>query len=311
MVARSGVSLSLIRCILQNRNTLGQLQSTANPENGTTTLAYNTEGALLSKTDQKAQRIEYSYDPFQRVREVRKYLANRLEDTCQRVNYYYDTNPYESWFTQNGWGRLAVAEYGQPTCTGGQYRESYSYTPGGLPVKKKLWVYDSSIGIGSLVGEWSYDSEGKILTVKYPDTYDSQGNPVTGRTYTNGYDSMGRLATLVDNRPGDPPGWTWVSAATYNAAGQLTYMTGWNGLSETRSYNERLQLTQIQQNGPTIQYYYPDLQNNDGRITRQVVNGVEKAYTVNGRIGELHVRRIREPGAADVAGDDIDLQRVE
>ena len=45
--------------------------------------------------------------------------------------------------------------------------------------------------------EWSYDDEGTLLSVKHPDTYDSQGNPLTGRTYTNGYDAMGRLAKLA------------------------------------------------------------------------------------------------------------------
>jgi RHS repeat-associated protein len=258
-------------------NTLGQLQSTVNPENGTTTLAYNTDGSLFSKTDQKTQRIEYSYDSFQRVSQVRKYLPGyQTDDPCQRVNYYYDTNPFESTFTQNGWGRLAVAEYGEPTCTGGQYRESYSYTSGGLPVKKKLWVYDSSIGVGSLLGEWSYDNEGKMLTVKYPDTYDSQGNPLTGRTYTNGYDSAGRLATLVDNRPGN---YTWISGTAYNDAGQVTQLTGTN-FSEQREYNERLQVTRINYPGLTdTHYYYPANPLNDGRIARRNVNGVNKAYT--------------------------------
>ena len=35
-------------------NTLGQLVTTVNPEDGTTTLAYNTDGSLFSKTAQKA-----------------------------------------------------------------------------------------------------------------------------------------------------------------------------------------------------------------------------------------------------------------
>jgi len=258
-------------------NTLGQLVTTVNPENGTTTLAYNTDGSLFSRTDQKGQRIEYSYDTFRRVTQARKYLpGNQTDEVCQRVNYYYDTNPYESTFTQNGWGRLAVAEYGDPGCTGGQFRESYSYTASGLPVKKKL--LGGGFGGGSLLGEWSYDNEGKMLTVKYPDSYDSQGNTVTGRTYTYSYNSMGQLSRLVDDRPGDPPGWEWVNTTTYNVAGQLTYMSGWNGFFETREYNERLQLTRIY-NGPDIHYYYPDAQNNDGRITRKNINGVDTTYT--------------------------------
>ena len=168
---------------------------------------------------------------------------------------------------------LAVVEHGESNCKGRQCREPFSYTAGGLPVKKKLVV-----GARSLVGEWGYDSEGKMLTVKYPNTHDAQGNPVTGRMYTYSYDSMGRLSKLVDDRPGDPPGWEWVSTATYNVAGQLTYMNGWNGFSEVREYNERLQVTRIN-SGTDLRYYYPDAQNNDGRITRRNVNGVDTTYT--------------------------------
>ena len=117
-----------------------------------------------------------------------------------------------------------------------------------------------------------------MLTVKYPDTDDGNGNTVTGLTYTYGYDSAGRLATLVDNRPGDPPGWTWVGNTTYNVAGQMTYM--WNSYSsERREYNERLQVTRIYTAGADKHYYYPDAQNNDGRITRRNINGVDTTYT--------------------------------
>ncbi|MCE5309043.1 MAG: hypothetical protein LLG20_15495 [Acidobacteriales bacterium] len=124
-------------------NTLGQLVTTTNPENGTTTLAYNTDGMIASKTDQKGQRIEYTYDSYRWVTQVKKYPAGQQsDDPCQRVSYFYDTNPYDSWLTQNAWGRLAVASYGDSdySCTGGKYRESYSYTAGGLPVKKKSLV---------------------------------------------------------------------------------------------------------------------------------------------------------------------------
>jgi hypothetical protein len=106
------------------------------------------------------------------------------------VNCYYETNPFESWFTPNGWGRLAVVEYGL----------SYSHTSGGLPVKKKLWVYSNGLGGGSLVGEWSYDSKGNILRVKYPDTYGWQGNPLTGRTNSSTSRGGGmRRSTTVSN----------------------------------------------------------------------------------------------------------------
>ena len=45
----------------------------------------------------------------QRVTQIRRYpMSGGNEDTCQRVDLSYDTNPYESSYTQNGWGRLTA-----------------------------------------------------------------------------------------------------------------------------------------------------------------------------------------------------------
>ena len=72
--------------------------------------------------------------------QIRRYSGSYPynEVTCQRVDFSYDTNPYESGYTQNGWGRLATARWGGYSCTGGQWTEMYSYTAAGRAVKKKL-----------------------------------------------------------------------------------------------------------------------------------------------------------------------------
>ena len=78
----------------------------------TTTYAYNADGTPASKTDAKNQKVEYVYDSYQRVTQIKRYpVSGGNEDACQRVDLSYDTNPYESGYTQNGWGRLAAARF--------------------------------------------------------------------------------------------------------------------------------------------------------------------------------------------------------
>src|SRR5689334_8589704 len=79
-------------------NSLGQLTSATNPENGTVTYTYNPTGTLATKTDAKNQQTVYTYDSKNRVTMVQRYPATApmyipQEDTCQRVTYTYDTNP--------------------------------------------------------------------------------------------------------------------------------------------------------------------------------------------------------------------------
>jgi RHS repeat-associated protein len=132
--------------------------------------------------------------------------------------------------------------------------------------KKKL-----SAGFGgALETVQTYDNEGKVQTVKYPDYYNS-GTPtlITGPTYTYSFDSAGRPNGLTDNSAV-----TWVQGVSYSAAGQMTSLQYRNGASfwrEDRTYNDRLQMTRLQ-----VWDNYPNLQNdweyryspsaNNGRI---------------------------------------------
>ena len=89
---------------------------------------------------------------YQRVTQIRRYAGN--EDPCQRVDFSYDTNPYEPSYTQNGWGRLALARWGGAGCAGGEWREMYNYTAAGKAVKKKL--VNAPKGITGLEAVWTY-----------------------------------------------------------------------------------------------------------------------------------------------------------
>jgi YD repeat-containing protein len=87
-----------------------RLASQVQPETGSTSFAYNTLGLLHSKTDGKGVRKELTYDSKQRVTAVRYYIGS-TEQTNNRVDSYYDTNPFDSTFTQYGTGRLTAVSY--------------------------------------------------------------------------------------------------------------------------------------------------------------------------------------------------------
>jgi YD repeat-containing protein len=73
----------------------GRLTNATNPENGTVSYTYNADGSVATKTDAKNQQVQLSYDSYGRTTQVRRYpVAGGAEDTCQRTDLYYDSNPF-------------------------------------------------------------------------------------------------------------------------------------------------------------------------------------------------------------------------
>jgi RHS repeat-associated protein len=281
------------------------LQSATNPENGTVNYTYNGDGNLTTKTDAKGQKIVYTWDSSKRLTQVQHYPApGNVEDVCQRVTYYYDADPFSGAFSQYAWGRRTGVEYGCGlgySMTLHQFRERYSYTPGGLVTRKRLTVTDApnpdlpdSLQSVSLDTAQTYDNAGKVLTVKYPDTLggccSGQNYVVPGATFTYTYDGMARPITLTEDRQTPL---NWVNNVQYGPAGELKSMdyktaTGmtfpdgrltYTGLTETRMYNNRLQLTRLTTQSVDMEYRYSATQNN-GQITQQKdwVTGEEVSY---------------------------------
>jgi YD repeat-containing protein len=82
------------------------LLSSTNPENGTVTYGYNTDGTLAAKTDAKGQTLLYQRDAYGRVLTVS--LAG-IPNTVLRT-YTYDTNSVDNTYSQNAWGRLTTVQ---------------------------------------------------------------------------------------------------------------------------------------------------------------------------------------------------------
>ena len=131
--------------------------------------------------------------------------------------------------------------------------ELFNYSPSSHVIGKKIAVYSGTAApIIQIEGDFTYDEEGRLSSITYPNSFDTMGRPF----------GMSQGTTTI------------ASSATFNPAGQLTavnYASG-NGTSsngtELRTYNALNQLTSIEL-GDTIDksYLYATGKNN-GQITQ-------------------------------------------
>ena len=274
-------------------NSTGQMTQSILPENGTTNYSFYTDGRISWKTDAKNQKVAYVYDTYKRLTEVRRYTVAsdpNSEDLKQRVTHYYDTNPFDATFTQNGAGRRVATVYwirrallSPPNPLNGQIIEMYSYTTGGLINKKRVTAFlQNPVGGPDVVNftevQYTYDTEGRRTQMVYPKgryrNTGAQGAPWeqdASRTLNYTYDSMGRANTMAEPSPGS----TWISGVTYNAAGQPT-----NVGSTTYTYNVLGQLTQKTVGSLFSERYDYSHTANNGRITgkKNLLSGEEVLY---------------------------------
>ncbi len=194
-----------------------------NPENGMVGFTYDGAHHVLSKTDAMGQQTQYSYDSLGRLTGEYFYpLVGGVPtlDTNQTVLYNYDTNPHEPSFSTNSLGRLTAVQMNT-----NQWYE-YNYSSAGRVMNQRLQVaghnYDAT---------YVWDQEGRLTSQTWP----SQVSPSTGPQYTFQYDSMGRVAAMLDASS------TTQATATYGVANELTELT-YFGIDEQRTYNNMFQL---------------------------------------------------------------------
>ena len=175
----------------------------------------------------------------------------------------------------------------------------YSYTPAGQIAQKKLRAAPMVTVQGQsgpvtepvwadLDASWTYDIEGRVTSYSLPSISNGRGFftssgstwfwgvtpsvPIAGAVYNQGYDTMGRPTTLAAQG-----GSTVISNVTYGPAGEMLTMSG--VVNETRSYNNRLQLTGLNNGASNWTYTYPANQNN-GKILQQTesISGEQITY---------------------------------
>ena len=166
---------------------------------------------------------------------------------------------------------------------------------------------------GDLDAQYSYDNEGKMTSVTYPqssyidpNTLQVQQSPVT--TYTYGFDTMGRPTSMTGPGVdiwGNPTTVNIVNNVQYGPACEMLQMS-YFGATETRQYNNRLQMTHLTVPGQ-LNISYNFASSNNGQISSQTDNlsgeqityqydALKRLYSASARLEpDLHLRRIRQP----------------
>ncbi len=188
---------------------LGRTVSVASPDTGTTRYSYDPAGNLLTKLDAKAITTTYQYDAANRL------TAIQFPDSSQNITYAYDEAA-----SSNGKGRLTSM-----TDSSGSLR--YHYTAKGEVYREEKTIAGVS---GTFVTQYSYDKNGNLKTVTYPN----------GLVVTTGYDTADRATSLTGQS-----GTTTipiVNSVTYTPFGGPTSVAMANGLYENRTYDQQYRL---------------------------------------------------------------------
>ncbi len=250
----------------------GLLTSATNPENGTVTYTYNADNTLQYKHDAKGQDTVYTYDTQKRVTMIQKYPSgrNNAENTCERVQYTYDTNPVNGTFSQNSYNRLTTKQYS--VCASSHeghtatITEMYSYNPAGQVTAKQFQAFHCGYDADS---NWTCGTA--PINATY--TYDALGQVSSLNGMGYGSDSLGRHVSLTDPTVNDQTGnaRVWAQNATYDAGNRLTQLDTWYGIaSQSFEY--------LHDDGSCcdVEYYYEDAYNRETR-----------AYNTNGQLASL------------------------
>ena len=234
--------------------------SETQPETGTTSYVYNANGTLASKTDAKNQTLNFVYDNYKRVTEV------RYGSTAQRL-YSYGTCPSDAPPNTCAYsvGRPVKVEM-TASAQSVTLKEFFSYYQSGA-LKDKTLRYLKNGRQGDLTTSYGWNAEGRQNSMSYPNVWNGS-QVIPDVSYNYSFDTMGRPNRMQDGT------WTDVdSSVQYGAAGEMLQMD-WLSFVETRQYNTRMQMTQLRvlQYGSTqslATYAFPASPNNNGRISSQ------------------------------------------
>ena len=206
---------------------IGRLTQATDPESGTVNYYYTTSaGSLCSgdaslscrHIDARGITTTYSYDAENRLTGV------SYSDTTPLVSYFYDQTTYNSLTITNGKGhRTGMAD--------GSGQTAWSFDAVGNVLTKRQTI----VGITNSIG-YSHNADGSIATIAYP----------TGRIVTYSYNNAGRPTSAVDSANGINYATQGAYAAIGTPASIVHGNTGtFNGITESYTYNNRVQITGI------------------------------------------------------------------
>jgi RHS repeat-associated protein len=184
-------------------DSIGHAVQHVDPDRGLWKYEYNIAGELIAETDAANQRTTLLMDTLGRV--TRRTYPNGT----------YDSFTFDETGRGASKGRLTTATAANGTVT----RAAYD------TMGRRTW-YQTTIGASTYSISHSFDIAGRMATVTYPD-----GEVLTNTYGTSGL-TQGRLTGITSSL-----GNTLVSAATYNARGQIASLTYGNGVTNTFAYD--------------------------------------------------------------------------
>ncbi|HHL4727586.1 TPA: RHS element core protein, partial [Escherichia coli] len=262
----------------------GKLTSVILPDGRTVRYGYNSQRQVTSVTYPDGLRSSREYDEKGR-------LAAETSRSGETTSYSYD-DPASELPTgiQDATGstkQMAWSRYGQllafTDCSG--YTTRYEYDRYGQQIavhrEEGISTYSSYNPRGQMVSQkdaqgretrYEYSAAGDLTATVSPDgkrstiAYDKRGRPVSvtegGLTRSMGYDAAGRI-TVLTNENGSQ------STFRYDPVDRLTEQRGFDGRTQRYHYDLTRKLTQSEDEGLVILWYYDE----SDRITHRTVNG--------------------------------------
>jgi RHS repeat-associated protein len=200
------------------------------PPTSTCAGGYDAHGNLLAKTDANGVTQSFSYDALNRL------LSKTASDNSVADSYTYDQTGAGS----NDTGRLSVADHS------GVAGNTFSYDSMGHITSGMYYTAASNgwqTGVAAV-----YDLAGNPTSITYPD-----GNQVTQT-----WDAAGRLSGVSSGSV------NYISGLSYTPAGAASGFTLGNGVTQSNSYNNRLQPCHTTASTPAL----PAVQNGGNLLNR-------------------------------------------
>ena len=207
------------------------------------------------RTDSRGVVTDYNYDVLHRVQTISYSTTNGVETTPQ-VNITYNTSAPGNGEVNN--------------INNGVVNETYAYNASGRVTSTARSFVNDANNTHTYTTSYEYNALGQLTAITYPSNK---------RVKTN-YDTRGRVSG-IDKYSGTTLLSTYLSAMTYNTAGQVTGFSLGNGVVTAFGYStDRLQLTTqtATKNGnPLMSLTY----------TYQASDGQSGASTTAGNSGQL------------------------
>ena len=223
---------------------LSRLLTAANPETGSVNYTYDNNGNVLYKTDARLVTITYNYDILNRI-SSKSYSDGTTPLSC----YQYDSSSVANGIGRltNAWTQSASTTSCSTSVAPWTKRSILAYDPMGRILNEQQCTPSNCTNGAPYSPIYSYDLAGNLLT----STSGVGPTPTSPITFTNTFDSSGRLHTLSSNWyngstsfPTTPFPTQLFSSPSYAAFGGLTGAMIGSGLTLTRQYDaNRLWLT--------------------------------------------------------------------